>query len=153
MSEIDHAGHGSGYSYSDANLGCAHTYLLPSILKILGSLDVPPDRRRLFDLGCGNGSVAARLAELGWDVAGADPSDEGIAHANAAYPSLRLEQGSCYDPLAERFGRFPVVLSLEVVEHTTRASSRPASTAFWKSMARPSYQLPTMVTQRTLHLP
>ena len=46
-----------------------------------------------------------------------DPSHEGIAAAKVAYPALNLEEGSAYDDLAESYGRFPVVLSLEVVEH------------------------------------
>ncbi|KHQ50157.1 methyltransferase domain-containing protein [Mameliella alba] len=50
-------------------------------------------------------------------MTGVDPSAEGIAAANAAYPDLKLETGSAYDDLAARFGRFPIVYSLEVVEH------------------------------------
>jgi 2-polyprenyl-6-hydroxyphenyl methylase/3-demethylubiquinone-9 3-methyltransferase len=57
------------------------------------------------------------LHDRGWDVAGVDPSQEGIANANQAWPHLRLETGSAYDDLAARFGRFPMVVSLEVVEH------------------------------------
>ena len=37
--------------------------------------------------------------------------------ANARYPHLKLYLGSAYDDLAARYGRFPVVTSLEVVEH------------------------------------
>jgi 2-polyprenyl-6-hydroxyphenyl methylase/3-demethylubiquinone-9 3-methyltransferase len=73
--------------------------------------------RRLFDLGCGNGSIGAALSNDGWDVTGVDPSSEGIDQANSEYPKLRLEQGSAYEDLADRFGQFPVVISLEVVEH------------------------------------
>jgi 2-polyprenyl-6-hydroxyphenyl methylase/3-demethylubiquinone-9 3-methyltransferase len=72
---------------------------------------------RIFDLGCGNGSVASVLATDGWDVTGVDPSLEGIAEANKAFPNLRLFLGSAYDDLAKTYGRFPVVISLEVVEH------------------------------------
>jgi 2-polyprenyl-3-methyl-5-hydroxy-6-metoxy-1,4-benzoquinol methylase len=73
--------------------------------------------KRVFELGCGNGSVAQALAQRGWDVSGVDPSSEGIARANAQWPALKLSEGSAYDDLAVRFGRFPVVTSLEVVEH------------------------------------
>ncbi len=61
--------------------------------------------------------MANLLHEEGWDVAGVDPSEQGIAIANKAWPHLRLETGSAYDDLAARFGTFPVVTSLEVVEH------------------------------------
>lgn len=83
----------------------------------------------MFDLGCGNGSVAGAVALAGWDVTGVDPSAEGIAHAQRRYPNLRLEEGSAYDDLVARFGRFPVVTSLEVVEHVY-APRRYAATMF-----------------------
>jgi 2-polyprenyl-6-hydroxyphenyl methylase/3-demethylubiquinone-9 3-methyltransferase len=107
----------SGYRYSNAQLNHAHGYLLPSICAILESLELPNDQRRLFELGCGNGSVANYLAENGWEVVGVDPSIEGIIQANRNYPHLKLFHGSASDDLCGRFGRFPVVLSLEVVEH------------------------------------
>lgn len=72
---------------------------------------------RLFDLGCGNGSIAAKLSEQGWDVAGVDPSSEGIAQAGPRYPDLNLAQESAYDDLSRERGTFPVIVSLEVVEH------------------------------------
>ena len=71
----------------------------------------------MFELGCGNGSVANVLAQQGWDVTGVDPSTEGITQANAQYPLLKLHEGSAYDDLAGRYGQFPIVTSLEVVEH------------------------------------
>lgn len=107
----------SGYRYDHAGLNCAHDYLLPTVLRLLDGLNKPAGERRLFELGCGNGSVAHALTQRGWDVTGVDPSAEGIAQANAAYPDLKLYSGSAYDDLAAQFGQFPVVLSLEVVEH------------------------------------
>ena len=104
------------YTYADHQCSHAHAYLIPEVQRILNKVDVLP--RRLFDLGCGNGSVANHLSKTGWQVSGVDPSAEGIAQARAAFPGLRLEQGSAYDEaLISRFGRFPVVISLEVIEH------------------------------------
>ena len=37
--------------------------------------------------------------------------------ARATSPELRLEVGSAYDELRARFGTFPAVVSLEVIEH------------------------------------
>jgi 2-polyprenyl-6-hydroxyphenyl methylase/3-demethylubiquinone-9 3-methyltransferase len=105
----------SGYRWHDANHTCAHDYVLPYVTASLEKLQVP--EKRLFDLGCGNGSVAHMLTQIGWEVTGVDPSVDGIAQAKRRYPSLRLEQGSAYDDLAARYGFFPIVLSLEVVEH------------------------------------
>lgn len=73
--------------------------------------------QRIFDLGCGNGSVANALSQQGWDVTGVDSSIEGIQQAKAVFPNLKLENGSAYDDLAAIYGQFPVLLSLEVVEH------------------------------------
>ena len=106
-----------GYRYSDAGHTEAHDYLLPAVRNILKKLDLPSAERQIFELGCGNGATAALLQGLGYAMVGVDPSEEGIAHARKAYPSLRLDLGSCYDDLASKYGQFPVVLSLEVVEH------------------------------------
>jgi 2-polyprenyl-6-hydroxyphenyl methylase/3-demethylubiquinone-9 3-methyltransferase len=90
---------------------------MPSVEEILDGLRLPPERRRVFDLGCGNGAAAARLASLGYEVSGVDPSTSGIAQAHAAFPDLDLHVGSGYEDLAGRFGTFPVLMSLEVIEH------------------------------------
>ena len=105
----------SGYQYSDGDLNTSHKYLLPEVVSILRSLGDPP--RRIFELGCGNGSVAAALAKVGYTVTGIDASETAIAQANLHYPDAMLTLGSAYDDLAGKYGRFPVVLSLEVVEH------------------------------------
>ena len=108
----------TGYSYATAAPAHTHGYLLEPASRVLASLLWPANQpRRVFDLGCGNGATAAALAERGYDVTGADPSVEGVCVANATHPSLRIEVGSAYDDLAARFGRFPAVISFEVVEH------------------------------------
>ncbi|MBP9181993.1 MAG: class I SAM-dependent methyltransferase [Fuscovulum sp.] len=106
----------SGYVYNDAKTNPSHGYLLPALRAELAPLQGAGDRR-LFDLGCGNGSVGAVLAADGWSVTGVDPSVEGITQAKADHPEIRVETGSAYDDLAATYGRFPVVVSLEVVEH------------------------------------
>lgn len=107
----------SGYEYPHADLNQSHDILLPSVLRLLDEIPLRDEVQRLFEVGCGNGSVAHMLSAHGWDVTGVDPSVEGIAEAGRAYPELKLFNGSAYDDLAGTFGRFPVVLSLEVVEH------------------------------------
>ncbi|SFU83143.1 2-polyprenyl-6-hydroxyphenyl methylase / 3-demethylubiquinone-9 3-methyltransferase [Methylobacterium sp. 174MFSha1.1] len=104
----------SGYHYGDdGDLGHHYSYLLAPVMQIID--DRRPDK--IFELGCGNGSLAAHLTEKGYCVTGVDPSADGIGVARTRFPSLKLEVGSAYDNLAERYGRFPLVLSLEVVEH------------------------------------
>lgn len=106
----------AGYTYNDASLNPSHLYLLPAVRQILDEIDFDGDRR-IFELGCGNGSVADSLTGMGYTVTGVDPSTQAVRHATSAYPHLRISQGSAYDDLVRRYGQFPVVLSLEVVEH------------------------------------
>ena len=105
------------YKWQNADTNCSHEYLLPTVFDIINTLGLKGSNRQIFDLGCGNGSVAACLSERDYDVTGVDPSSEGIEQARRAYPHLKLFQGSAYDDLATEYGEFPVVLSLEVVEH------------------------------------
>lgn len=107
----------SGYRYHNAARSHAHAYLLPTVDKLLTSHLPSLAGTRLFDLGCGNGSVAAHFASQGCEVAGVDPSTEGIKQANQEYPDLQLRVGSGYDNLSATFGTFPAVISLEVIEH------------------------------------
>ena len=105
----------SGYQYAQSECSCAHEYLLPAIERVLRDFAIKPSP--VFDLGCGNGSVAHWLDTKRFTVSGVDPSSTGIATANKAYPELNLRLGSAYDPLHESFGTFPFLISLEVVEH------------------------------------
>ena len=107
----------SGYVYEDGELNHSHNYLIPSVLNILASLSLAPDDRRVFELGCGNGAVAAVLTERGYQTTGVDVSTQGLEQARRRHPHLPLRAGSAYDDLAAVYGRFPIVVSLEVVEH------------------------------------
>jgi len=100
------------YKYENPELNLSHEYLLPAVQKVI--LDLKP--QRIFDLGCGNGSIAHKLSSIA-PVSGIDASESAIANAKATYPHLKLELRSAYDDLASEFGTFPVVVSLEVVEH------------------------------------
>lgn len=107
----------TGYSYSHCGLSHSHKYLLPAVVRNLSNLVLVDNEKRLFELGCGNGSVANALTSEGWYVEGVDPSSQGIAQAKENYPHLKLSSGSAYDDLVAQYGQFPVVVSLEVVEH------------------------------------
>lgn len=100
------------YGYYSADLNPSHSYLLPAVEEIV-SLFKPA---RIFDLGCGNGSTAHLLSRHA-PVSGIDVSDSAIAQANAAFPQLRLDKRSVYEDLAVDYGQYPLVISLEVVEH------------------------------------
>ena len=102
------------YHHGEAGLTPYNAYLLPTVERFLGAAA----GRRLFEIGFGNGAVADHLARQGFQVAGIEPSREGLALARSSYPHLtRLEHGTIYEPLARRFGNFDAVVSLEVIEH------------------------------------
>jgi 2-polyprenyl-6-hydroxyphenyl methylase/3-demethylubiquinone-9 3-methyltransferase len=84
---------------------------------VLEKLNLPADKKFIFDLGCGNGSVANFISTKGWIVTGIDPSIDGIKQANLAFPALNLQRGSAYENLSEKYGQFPALISLEVIEH------------------------------------
>jgi len=103
----------SRYRYSNSNFTHAHAYLLPALDSVLRRYQPAS----IFDLGCGNGSVANWLTSRGYQVSGADPSEQGIAAARANFPDLDLRLAAADQSLAETVGQFPAVISLEVVEH------------------------------------
>lgn len=105
------------YQYTHGGQTRAHDYLLPAVRRILCSELGDPNGRSLFDLGCGNGFVAAQLCEDGYNVTGVDPSPSGIRHGKNLHPDLDLFLGSAYDDLRAEFGTFEAVISLEVIEH------------------------------------
>lgn len=107
-----------GYCYADACCGHMHQLLVPALLKELQKIqNDSPQKLSLFDLGCGNGSVANAIVRAGYEVTGCDPSPSGISEALTTFPSLKLSVGSGYDDLAAKHGHFPVVYALEVIEH------------------------------------
>jgi len=104
------------YRYADANPGWAHAYLLPPITDLINRAAYG-NPTRIFEIGVGSGVFASALAAKGHDVIGIEYSTSAVEIANRSFPDLRIEQGSAYDDLRTRFGQFPVVLSVEVVEH------------------------------------
>lgn len=104
------------YRYANADPGWAHAYLLPPIDALINRV-AGGKPTGIFEIGAGNGAFANALAAKGHKVTGVEYSTSGIENANRAFPDLRIEQGSAYDDLRARFGQFPIVLSVEVVEH------------------------------------
>jgi 2-polyprenyl-6-hydroxyphenyl methylase/3-demethylubiquinone-9 3-methyltransferase len=113
MEQIDSI---SGYAYDDAELNDSHNILVPCLQSILKARGAAKGAR-VMDLGCGNGSITELLHRDGFAVVGIDPSESGVRQAKIKYPHLQIDQGSAYDDVAEQYGQFDFVVSLEVVEH------------------------------------
>ena len=105
----------SEYHYSSAHDTHDASYLVEPVLELLGHSSSSTDK--LFELGCGNGSITNRIAMLGYDVTAVDTSKSGIAIAKKAYAKINFQVGSAYDDLASIYGTFDRVVSLEVIEH------------------------------------
>lgn len=101
------------FCYQTAEASHTDNYLWEKVCQILKT----HPSGKLFEIGCGNGFTANRLANLGYDVTAVDPSRSGIAMGRQEYLNLKLFEGSAYDDLAGKYGQFPVVISLEVIEH------------------------------------
>ncbi len=104
---------GKEYAYHASAEGWANGYLLGPVLREIAR--IKPDR--LFEIGAGNGYIASRLAATGIEVVAIEPSQSGVAIARQCFPAVRMDVGSAYDELHAKYGTFPLVLSLEVVEH------------------------------------
>ena len=115
-----HAARVAEYRYNDDQPTFTNAYLWPALRRLLARHAPPP--QRVFELGCGNGSTARMLAADGYSVVAVDPSATGIEIAKqSASDRLRFELGSTSEDLGARFGTFPVVVSLEVIEHCPSA--------------------------------
>src|SRR2546423_3131866 len=101
-----------GYAYINSEPQHTQGYLWPPVFQVIEAATANKRDKRVFDLGCGNGAFAAALASRGLDVAGVDPSENGIRCANEAFPGLNLHLGSSYDDLHSQYGQFDVVVSL-----------------------------------------
>ncbi len=109
----------SAYPYASECHGGHHRYLDATVLDILDTLPWHHHgrERRVFELGCGNGSFANILHARGYAVTAVDPSHSGIEIARSHFPEISFHIASAYDDLAARFGQYMAVVSLEVVEH------------------------------------
>lgn len=104
------------YAYGHARHSPSDAYLWPPVLRELARLP-PGTPRRVFDLGCGNGIFLNELSRHGFEAVGVDVSESGVEQGRVAFPGIDIHVGSAYDDLNARFGTFPAVVSLEVVEH------------------------------------
>ena len=89
-----------------------HSYTFPALQRL-----IPTGRFRILDAGCGNGYVAAKLADMGHHVTAVDASPDGIEIAANAYPNVRFVTHSVYDDFHAVVDPVDIVISSEVIEH------------------------------------
>jgi ubiquinone/menaquinone biosynthesis C-methylase UbiE len=77
----------------------------------------------VLDLGCGDGRVAARMADAGARVTGVDPSTVALERARRAHPDLDFQQPAPDGSLPFPDGGFDAVVCLNVLEHVADTQS------------------------------
>jgi ubiquinone/menaquinone biosynthesis C-methylase UbiE len=89
-----------------------------------------------LDVGCGTGTLAARLAAAGYEMAGVDPSRGMLDELRRRAPEVRAVQGSGTElPFAD--GEFDLVLSVAVMHHIAEAEEVRRTLAEMVRVARP----------------
>jgi 2-polyprenyl-3-methyl-5-hydroxy-6-metoxy-1,4-benzoquinol methylase len=113
---------GTVYGWADAVPPCSCAYLVDPVVALCKELGA----RRVVDVGCGNGNLAAALAAAGFDVTGCDDDKAGIDIARHTVPAARFEPVGVYDdPAGLGAVDFDVAVSTEVIEHLFRPSALP----------------------------
>jgi SAM-dependent methyltransferase len=79
----------------------------------------PADRRpKVLDLGCGEGALAQRLFDLGYDVLAVDCDVAAFKAQGPAFFRLDLDDPAAVEPFAAQHqGTFDLILAVEVIEH------------------------------------
>jgi SAM-dependent methyltransferase len=84
---------------------------------------------RVLDLGCGEGTFTALLAQTGAEAVGVEVAESALRRARAAHPEIGFLLSPVDGPLPLEDAAFDVVWASEVIEHV-------ADTARWLSEIR-----------------
>jgi 2-polyprenyl-3-methyl-5-hydroxy-6-metoxy-1,4-benzoquinol methylase len=102
------------YNWAENHVSPGHAYIDPVVLKLIQSSTA----MRILDLGCGNGVLTKKIADLGYDVVGVDPSESGVEGAKKMFPDIDFQVCGVYDdPEKAGLGKFELVVAEEVIEH------------------------------------
>ncbi len=103
------------YAYSRETIDSSwNQWMLAHIDPILARHQVTT----LFEIGCGNGSVANRMQQNGFSVTAIDPSESGIGLARKASSGASFHVDTVERLSSNHdYGLHDCVLSLEVIEH------------------------------------
>lgn len=100
---------------TDTNLHEQLQGLITDLVPLTTSLDRKP---RVLDLGCGEGALAQRLFDLGFDVLAVDYDPVQFKAKGPTFLCVDLNDPAAIDQLvAEHHGSFDLILAIEVVEH------------------------------------
>lgn len=102
----------TGFNYTGFAPGYATKYVLPKLLPLISG-----DRKKILDIGCGNGAVARELEKNGHEVWGCDWDQAGVDLANRAQAGRFTQWDLNRDPRDFPFSKFDLVISSEVIEH------------------------------------
>lgn len=107
-------GQQSECGWRSADAESSHDYISPALFDLLGD----GAGRSLLDLGCGNGSLTAKLASAGFAVTGAEHSESGLAQARGAFPDVKFVAQDINQPFPPHMqASFDIVVAVEVIEH------------------------------------
>ncbi len=123
--------------YHNGSAEAPHTeaYLWRHVISLCAELNA----RRIVDIGCGNGALCRELARRGYEVAGCEPSAEGVRFAQSSAPELVFHQlGVDDEPSPVGNESFDVAIATEVIEHLMRPRNLPS---FAKQVLRPGGHL------------
>lgn len=113
----DPTNHATTYQWTGLSDPAQYAVLWDPLLKILAEEHERGVAKEVCDLGSGNGITAEMLTGRGFRVTGIEPSEDGVIIARGRAPHATFHIGSAYDDLASLYGRFPIVICMEVIEH------------------------------------
>lgn len=104
--------------YPASNIGIFAAYLMPNGRAVIdaGMRHLPKlsSKKRLLDLGCGNGAFLLRARSANWDVVGVDFDASAVKSACSQGLDVRLGGVESLDPSIEQFD---VITLAHVIEH------------------------------------
>lgn len=103
-------------------LSGAHGSKVRNIFNLIGKTIGNLSKKRVLDVGCGNGFYAGEFSKMGADVTGVDYSQHAITFAKDRYPEIDFRIMSGYSLKDFADNEFDVVTLFDVIEHMSDQS-------------------------------